>query len=108
MRILFLIPGGPQEQLRILPLAAAVAQQLRVQLQVACPAASASVWKLLPAVEKLLPEFEREHPGLHVSVQQLPLTAAHQKLLTAYEDTRKGMIAQAEAKSGGVSTTTKS
>ena len=55
MRILFLIPGGPQEQLRILPLAAAVAQQLRVQLQVACPAASASVWKLLPAVEKLLP-----------------------------------------------------
>ena len=36
------------------------------------------------AVEKLLPEFEREHPGLHVSVQQLPLTAAHQKLLTAY------------------------
>ena len=36
------------------------------------------------AVKKLLPEFEREHPGLHVSVQQLPLTAAHQKLLTAY------------------------
>ena len=36
------------------------------------------------AVLKLLPEFEREHPGLHVSVQQLPLTAAHQKLLTAY------------------------
>jgi multiple sugar transport system substrate-binding protein len=36
------------------------------------------------AVKQLLPEFEREHPGLHVSVQQLPLTAAHQKLLTAY------------------------
>ncbi len=36
------------------------------------------------AVAKLLPEFEREHPGLHVEVQQLPLTAAHQKLLTAY------------------------
>lgn len=36
------------------------------------------------AVAKLLPEFEREHPGLHVDVQQLPLTAAHQKLLTAY------------------------
>ncbi|SFW68730.1 multiple sugar transport system substrate-binding protein [Luteibacter sp. UNCMF366Tsu5.1] len=36
------------------------------------------------AVEKLLPAFEREHPGLHVEVQQLPLTAAHQKLLTAY------------------------
>ncbi|WP_051943119.1 MULTISPECIES: sugar ABC transporter substrate-binding protein [Luteibacter] len=36
------------------------------------------------AVARLLPEFEREHPGLHVEVQQLPLTAAHQKLLTAY------------------------
>ena len=36
------------------------------------------------AVRQLLPEFEREHPGLHVVVQQLPLTAAHQKLLTAY------------------------
>ncbi|NII55686.1 multiple sugar transport system substrate-binding protein [Lutibacter sp. SG786] len=36
------------------------------------------------AVAKLLPDFEREHPGLHVAVQQLPLTAAHQKLLTAY------------------------
>ena len=35
------------------------------------------------AVAKLLPDFEREHPGLHVKVQQLPLTAAHQKLLTA-------------------------
>ena len=55
MRILFLIPGGPQEQLRILPLAAAVAQQLGVQLQVACPATAAGVWKLLPAVEKVLP-----------------------------------------------------
>lgn len=36
------------------------------------------------AVAKLLPDFEREHPGLRVAVQQLPLTAAHQKLLTAY------------------------
>mgnify|MGYP004711527389 CR=1 FL=1 len=36
------------------------------------------------AVAQLLPEFEREHPGLHVVVQQLPLTVAHQKLLTAY------------------------
>lgn len=36
------------------------------------------------AVQQLLPAFEREHPGLHVEVQQLPLTAAHQKLLTAY------------------------
>lgn len=36
------------------------------------------------AVVKLLPEFEREHPGIHVKVQQMPLTAAHQKLLTAF------------------------
>ncbi|TBR35909.1 extracellular solute-binding protein [Dyella terrae] len=35
------------------------------------------------AVAKLIPDFEKEHPGLHVKVQQLPLTAAHQKLLTA-------------------------
>lgn len=35
------------------------------------------------AVAQLLPAFEREHPGLHVKLQQLPLSAAHQKLLTA-------------------------
>ena len=32
----------------------------------------------------LIPEFEREHPGLRVEVQQVPWTAAHEKLLTAY------------------------
>jgi multiple sugar transport system substrate-binding protein len=36
------------------------------------------------AVAKLIPGFEREHPEIHVNVQQLPLTAAHQKLLTAF------------------------
>lgn len=36
------------------------------------------------AVQALLPEFARTHPGITVSVQQLPLSAAHQKLLTAY------------------------
>lgn len=36
------------------------------------------------AVVKLLPDFEREHPDIHVEVQQMPLTAAHQKLLTAF------------------------
>ena len=35
-------------------------------------------------VEQLLPEFERAHPGVHVEVQQIPLTAAHEKLLTAF------------------------
>jgi multiple sugar transport system substrate-binding protein len=35
-------------------------------------------------VNQLLPEFERAHPGVHVQVQQIPLTAAHEKLLTAF------------------------
>ena len=36
------------------------------------------------AVRHLLPAFEQAHPGIHVRVQQIPLTAAHEKLLTAY------------------------
>jgi multiple sugar transport system substrate-binding protein len=32
----------------------------------------------------LLPEYERTHPGIRVEVQQLPWTAAHEKLLTAF------------------------
>jgi multiple sugar transport system substrate-binding protein len=35
-------------------------------------------------VPTLLADFEREHPGVHVEVQALPLTAAHEKLLTAF------------------------
>lgn len=35
------------------------------------------------AIARLLPDFERAHPEIHVDVQQLPLSAAHQKLLTA-------------------------
>lgn len=35
------------------------------------------------AVARLLPDFERAHPDISVEVQQLPLSAAHQKLLTA-------------------------
>ena len=35
-------------------------------------------------VLQLLPEFERTHPGVRVEVQQLPWTAAHEKLLTAF------------------------
>ena len=35
-------------------------------------------------VAELLPEFERAHPGIRVEVQQLPWTAAHEKLLTAF------------------------
>ncbi|HEX5960500.1 MAG TPA: sugar ABC transporter substrate-binding protein [Rhodanobacteraceae bacterium] len=36
------------------------------------------------AVTQLLPAFEQAHPGIHVRIQQIPLTAAHEKLLTAY------------------------
>ncbi|MEO5987556.1 MAG: sugar ABC transporter substrate-binding protein [Candidatus Eisenbacteria bacterium] len=35
-------------------------------------------------VGELLPDFEREHPGVHVVVQQIPWSAAHEKLLTAH------------------------
>jgi multiple sugar transport system substrate-binding protein len=35
-------------------------------------------------VAQLIPEFERRNPGIHVEVQQLPWTAAHEKLLTAF------------------------
>jgi multiple sugar transport system substrate-binding protein len=35
-------------------------------------------------VTKLVPDFEREHPGIRVLVQQLPWTSAHEKLLTAF------------------------
>lgn len=35
-------------------------------------------------VEHLLPDFERKHPGIHVEIQQLPWSAAHEKLLTAF------------------------
>ncbi|MER2527570.1 MAG: extracellular solute-binding protein [Candidatus Competibacter denitrificans] len=35
-------------------------------------------------VRALLPEFERRHPSIRVRVQQIPWSAAHEKLLTAY------------------------
>src|SRR5213083_1234509 len=35
-------------------------------------------------IAQLLPEFERSNPGVHVKVQQIPWTAAHEKLLTAF------------------------
>lgn len=33
---------------------------------------------------RMLPDFEHSHPGVHVRVQQIPLLAAHEKLLTAF------------------------
>ncbi|MBN2172123.1 MAG: sugar ABC transporter substrate-binding protein [Candidatus Krumholzibacteriota bacterium] len=35
-------------------------------------------------VSELVPDFEREHPGIRVHVQQIPWSAAHEKLLTAH------------------------
>ncbi|MDE3058737.1 MAG: sugar ABC transporter substrate-binding protein [Bacteroidota bacterium] len=35
-------------------------------------------------VQKLVNEFEKLHPDIHVRVQQIPWTAAHEKLLTAF------------------------
>lgn len=35
-------------------------------------------------VSQLIPALEREHPGFKVEVQQIPWSAAHEKLLTAY------------------------
>jgi multiple sugar transport system substrate-binding protein len=35
-------------------------------------------------VQQMVPEFERRNPGVRVRVQQIPWTAAHEKLLTAF------------------------
>ena len=35
-------------------------------------------------VQELVRDFEKEHPGVHVEVQQIPWTAAHEKLLTSH------------------------
>ena len=35
-------------------------------------------------VAELIPEFERRNPGIRIDLQQLPWTAAHEKLLTAF------------------------
>jgi len=35
-------------------------------------------------VTELVRDFEREHPGIRVEVQQIPWSAAHEKLLTGY------------------------
>ena len=47
-------------------------------------------------VAQLLPEFERRNPGIRVELQQLPITAAHEKLLTAY---RRRFVARRRARS---------
>jgi multiple sugar transport system substrate-binding protein len=45
-------------------------------------------------VQKLVREFEREHPGVDVRVQQIPFSAAHEKLLTAFVGNATPDVAQ--------------
>jgi multiple sugar transport system substrate-binding protein len=45
-------------------------------------------------VGALVPAFERENPGVRVEVQQIPWTAAHEKLLTAFVGDAAPDIAQ--------------
>ena len=45
-------------------------------------------------VEQLVPAFERENPGVRVRVQQIPWTAAHEKLLTAFVGNATPDVAQ--------------
>ncbi len=42
----------------------------------------------------LVKDFEREHPDIHIDVQQIPATAAHEKLLTAYAANRLPDVCQ--------------
>ena len=35
-------------------------------------------------VQRMIPEFERSNPGIRVRLQQIPWSAAHEKLLTAF------------------------
>ncbi len=45
-------------------------------------------------VREMIPDFEKRHPGLHVRVQQVPWTAAHEKLLTAFVGRQLPDVAQ--------------
>jgi multiple sugar transport system substrate-binding protein len=45
-------------------------------------------------VAELMADFERENPGIRVRVQQIPWTAAHEKLLTAYVGNATPDVAQ--------------
>ena len=45
-------------------------------------------------VRELLPDFHAEHPNIRIRVQQIPWTAAHEKLLTAFVGDAMPDIAQ--------------
>lgn len=73
-------PGGPFALACVL-LLAACARQAAPQREVV------RFWAMgreAEVVGGLIDEFERENPGIAVDVQQVPWTAAHEKLLTAY------------------------
>jgi multiple sugar transport system substrate-binding protein len=61
------------------------------------PADELSFWAMgreSEVVARLLPEFERTHPGVHVSVHQLPWSGAHAKLLTGFVGNATPDVAQ--------------
>ena len=73
-------PGGPFALACVLLLAACT-RQAAPQREVV------RFWAMgreAEVVGGLIDEFERENPGIAVDVQQVPWTAAHEKLLTAY------------------------
>jgi ADP-heptose:LPS heptosyltransferase len=55
MRALFLSPGTAARQLQVFPAVAALAEQLKAQVQVCCLPQLAAWWSLHPAVEKTIP-----------------------------------------------------
>jgi ADP-heptose:LPS heptosyltransferase len=55
MRALLLIPGGSSQQLQSFAAVAAVATQLKADVQVVCPIATVPLWSLHPAVARALP-----------------------------------------------------
>jgi ADP-heptose:LPS heptosyltransferase len=55
MRALFLLPGDASRQLQAFPAVAAVAEQLRAEVQVVCPAGATGLWALHPGVGRTIP-----------------------------------------------------
>jgi multiple sugar transport system substrate-binding protein len=67
------------------PVAAALL--LALGLPFPCAAAELRVWGIGregEVLRELVPDFEAAHPGVRVVVQQIPWSAAHEKLLTAF------------------------